>query len=62
MTEKPAPDKVNHSDILQRITALETTLNGHIEREEKTTAEVKWLTRFIFVTMVGIIVKLSGIM
>ena len=45
------------SDVLQRITAIETTLASHIKREERTQLETKWLSRFILVTLVGIIVQ-----
>lgn len=45
------------SDVLQRITAIETTLSSHIKREERMQLETKWLSRFIFVTLVGIVVQ-----
>jgi len=45
------------SDIVQRITAIETTLKEHISREEKTQREIKWVSRFVFVTLVGILVQ-----
>ena len=49
-------------DVLQRITAIETTLKSHIAREERGQAEIKWVVRFIFASMVGIILHLAGLM
>ena len=50
------------ADVLQRITAIETTLNDHIDREEKSQTEVKWVVRLIFASMVGIILHLAELM
>lgn len=45
------------SSVLQRITAIETTLDHHIKKEERTQLEIKWVSRFVFATLIGILVQ-----
>jgi hypothetical protein len=50
--------------VLERLTAIEgqqksirEKLEGHMNREEKTQAEIKWITRLVFASMLGIIIQ-----
>ena len=52
------------ADVLKRLGSIEEQqksirekLESHVDREERTQAEIKWITRLVFASMLGIIIQ-----